>query len=213
MAVRPLLLGLITITLSATACRKSEVTSYRVPKEKDPEPPAAAMAAAVPVGPPAAPMAGDMASAAVPTASGQGLTWSAPAHWKVKPPAPMRKATYAIPGEGGPDAELSITAFPGDVGGELANLNRWRGQPPFQLPPITPSELATAVTRRDHEGLKFGIVELESKGTPGSRLLGAWVAFAGSTWFFKLTGPDAVITKEKAAFLAFLDSVTPATAP
>ena len=47
--------------------------------------------------------------------------------WVVKPPAPMRKATFGVPA-GSAEADLSITAFPGDVGGELANINRWRGQ-------------------------------------------------------------------------------------
>ena len=209
MALRPLLLGLLTITLFGSACRKSEVTSYRVPKEKDPELPAAAAAASPAMMPPGA-GANDMAATAVPTASGQALTWTAPATWKTKPPAPMRKATFAIPGDAGSaDAELSITAFPGDVGGELANLNRWRGQKPFELPPVSAAELESVVTRREHDGLKFGLVELESKG---ARLLGAWVPFAGSTWFFKFSGPDAVVAKEKASFLAFLDSVKPASA-
>lgn len=210
MALRPLLLGLIMIAFSLTACRKSEVTSYRVPKEKDPELPAPTMAAAP--GSPApmpAPAAGNMAASAVPTATGQGLAWTAPAHWKAKPAAPMRKATYAIPGDAGADAELSITAFPNSVGGELANVNRWRGQ--LQLPAVTESDLANVVTRLEHDGLKFGVIDFVSTASPAQRMLGAWAPFAGGTWFFKLTGPDALLAREKAAFLAFLDSVKPAT--
>ena len=42
----------------------------------------------------------------------------------------MRKATYVITGESGATAELAVTAFPGDVGGEVANVGtgaRWSG--------------------------------------------------------------------------------------
>ena len=38
MAARPLLLGLLTILLPATGCRKSEVTAYTIPKEQDSDP-------------------------------------------------------------------------------------------------------------------------------------------------------------------------------
>lgn len=207
MALRPLLLGLLALTLSTTACRKSEVTSYRVPKEKDLELPVAA-AAPVEAPPVTAPSGSGMAATAVPTATGQSLAWTAPTHWKAKPPAPMRKATYAIPGEGSADGELSITAFPNSVGGELANVNRWRGQ--LQLPPIAESEMANTVTRFERDGLKFAYVDFVSTTSPVQRMLGAWVPFAGGTWFFKLTGPDALLGKEKANFIAFLESVKPA---
>jgi hypothetical protein len=202
MAARPLLLGLLFITLSVAACRKNEVTSYRVPKEKEPVPSAA------PTMPPAG---GNMAATAVPTTSGPKLTWTAPARWKSIPPTPSREATYMIPDDGGAEGELAITAFAGNVGGELANVNRWRGQPPFQLPPIGEAEMAAAVVRFEHNGLKFGLLELVSTGSPKSRLLGAWVPFGSGTWFFKFTGPDALVAKEKAAFLAFLETVKPAT--
>lgn len=104
---------------------------------------------------------------------------------------------------------MSITAFPNDVGGELANINRWRGQ--IQLPPIGENDLAAAVTRHDHNGLKFGEVDLVGGGAKPQRILGAWVAFGGATWFFKLMGPDTVVAKEKAAFAVFIESVRPAT--
>jgi len=64
-----------------------------------------------------------MASTPVTTASGPGLTWTAPAHWKAKPGSAMRKGSYAIAGDGG-EADLAITAFPGDVGGDLAAISR-----------------------------------------------------------------------------------------
>ncbi len=151
-----LLLASLTLL---TACREAKVTSYRVPKEKPEElPPGLAAAstnagtapipgAPAPAAPgmPGAPMVpgSDMASTAVPTANGSDLSWTAPADWKPKAPGAMRKGSFTVSGAAG-DADLSITAFPGDVGGELANLNRWRGQ--IQLAPLAEGDLATVTT-------------------------------------------------------------------
>ncbi len=201
---------LVAIALTLGACRKAEVTAYRVPKEKDPELPGIASPAAPgATSEAAAPAAGGaMASTPVATAQGNGLAWTAPAHWKAKAAGSMRKGSYAVAGDGG-EADVSVTAFPNNVGGELANINRWRGQ--VALPPITEGQLEASVTRTEHDGLKFGAVDLGGGGTPPQRIFGAWVAFGGATWFFKVSGPDALVAKEKAAFTAFLATVKPAT--
>jgi hypothetical protein len=120
----------------------------------------------------------------------------------------MRKGSFAVPIDGGPAADLSITAFPGDVGGEPANINRWRGQ--IQLAPANESELAAAITRFESGGLKFAVVDFESGQ---QRLLGAIIPFQGSTWFVKLMGPSAELAKEKPAFLAFLKTMKAPAAP
>lgn len=139
------------------------------------------------------------ASAAIPT-----LKWEAPAHWQAKPATALRKATYTLPGVAGDSAELAVTAFPGAVGGELANINRWRGQ--LQQPPIPEAALAGAVTRLTVRGLPVAVVEFSGAG--GQRLLGAIVTHGEATWFFKLTGPDALVAAEKPAFLSFLQTLS-----
>jgi hypothetical protein len=200
---RLVLLSLVTLTL-VTACREAKVASYRVPKEKPEELPAAAAGSGA--ASPAAPGM-DMASTAVPTASGSDLTWTAPAHWKAKGAAAMRKGSFSVPGENGAEADLSITAFPGDVGGELANLNRWRGQ--IQLPSLQESDLAGVTTRSTSHGLTFVVVDFVSpSATKPARILGAIVPYNNATWFFKLMGPDALVAREKPAFLAFLQTVS-----
>ena len=204
---RPLAFSLLAALVLATACREAKVASYRVPKEQpDPLPPILTGEM------PSAPAAGaGMAAQAVPTASGSDLTWTAPDHWKAKPASAMRKGSFAVPGEGGADADFSITAFPGDVGGELANVNRWRGQ--LQLPPVAESDLATATAHLDQNGLSFVIVDFANpEAAKAQRILGALVPYGGATWFFKLMGPDATVAREKEAFLAFLQSVKPPTA-
>ncbi|MDP3070049.1 MAG: hypothetical protein Q8N18_07150 [Opitutaceae bacterium] len=201
----------VALTALLAACSKPQIESYRAPKDSV-APTAAAAPHSHPSAPaPAAPAAAApnaMANTPVATASGTGLAWSAPAAWATKPASSMRKGSYAIKGEGG-EADMSITAFPGDVGGDLANVNRWRGQ--ISLPPIAAADLATAIQRLERNGLKIGVVDLGGATGPAPmRTLAAIVPHAGSTWFFKLTGPDALVAKEKAAFMAFLDTVKPA---
>lgn len=211
--------------LILAACRDPKVTAYRVPKDNEP-PPAAAQPGDMPADHPPiaagatapsaapAPAGGGMAGTPVATASGASLAWTAPAHWQPKAGSAMRKATYALTGEGGATAELAITAFPGDVGGEVANVNRWRGQ--VQLTPIPDADVAKAVVRVSANGLAITVVDLANPGlTPPVRLLGAMVPFEGATWFFKLTGADALVAKEKPAFLDFIKTIKPAapTAP
>jgi hypothetical protein len=196
MTPRASLLALAAVSLLLGGCGREDVASYRIPKEKDPEAPAAPAAEAAP--------GATMADTAVPTAD-TALVWQAPAQWTPKPASAMRKGSYAVPGDGG-EADLSITAFPGDVGGELANVNRWRGQ--VGLANLRPEDLEGAVSREEGNGLKFTIVELAPRGDPGGKgMLGAIVPFNGSTWFFKLMGPGASVRSAKPAFIGFLHSV------
>ncbi len=227
--------ALAGIALVFTGCRDPQVAAYRVPKEAPAPAPVAASgapndamhqhvnagapaatpgqaaAAPAPAMAPAAPQPGggnSMANTPVATAAGAGLAWTAPAHWVSKGASGMRKGTFTLPGEGGATAELAITAFPGDVGGDVANVNRWRGQ--VQLPPQSPDEVLKSIQRLEANGLKIGVVDMANTSAgAATRVLGAMVPFEGSTWFFKVTGPDALVAKEKPAFLAFLQSIKP----
>jgi hypothetical protein len=193
----PLCAALLTLLLAA-GCRDREITAYRAPKDP----------VEAPVGPAGAPAApGDsMANTAVPTGS-DSLVWTAPSTWTAKPVGPMRKGSYAVKGEGG-EADLSITAFPGDTGGPLANINRWRGQ--VSLPPLTADQLDANREHLDIGDLHVDVVDFagSANGAP-TRLIGAIVPNGGETWFFKLMGPDAIVAKEKPTFLEFLRTVRP----
>ncbi len=211
MLVRRFVLFVVTIFALLTGCKKAEVASYKIPKEKDPQMPVASKDTAASPAPSGAGGTA-MANTPVATADGAALTWTAPAQWKSKAASSMRKGSYTIAGEGGTEADMSITAFPNNVGGELANVNRWRGQ--VALPPIGENDLGAAVVRHNHGGLIFGEVDLLGKDAAGkpARILGAWVAYGGATWFFKMMGPDAIVGKQKDAFAAFIDSVKPSSA-
>lgn len=186
---------LIAAASLLSSCKDREIATYRAPK--DPAP-------AMPM--PAAGGGDTMANTAVPTGS-DTLAWTAPAHWVAKAPSAMRKGSFAVKGENGTDADFSITAFPGDTGGLLANLNRWRGQ--LSLPPLATAELDGALQHFDGAGgMHFDVVDFAgtANGVP-TRIIGAVLPRTGETWFFKLMGPDALVAAQKQDFLAFLNSV------
>jgi hypothetical protein len=209
---RSLVSFVILPLLLLSGCREAKITSYRVPKEQpDPLPPV--LTGDIPAAPrptSGAPSSGvdpAMANTAVPTASGSDLSWTAPAHWKPKPSSAMRKGSYAVVGPDGAEADLSITAFPGDVGGDLANINRWRGQ--ISLPPISEADLATQTEHIDANGLHITFVDFANTATPPQRITGAIVPLGNATWFVKLMGPDAVVAPERNHFRAFLQTLQP----
>jgi len=190
-------LGTLLCAVLLVACRDARIANYQVPHEEPPNPTLTAEGET------------DMANTAVPTATGDNLTWTAPDHWESRPAGTMRQATYAIVGPGGAEADLSITAFPGDVGGLLANVNRWRDQ--LGLAALSQAQLATQTEHLDVGELHLTYVDYAGgTGSEGTRLLGAIVPLANETWFFKLSGPDSLVGPERDAFRAFLGTLQPA---
>jgi hypothetical protein len=191
---------LLFLSLLMAGCRDSKVDAYRIPKENDSNFPVASDSSAPLSDPAAAPAA----------TTDTGLTWTAPASWQPKPLGVMRNGSYTIAGTAGVTADVSITAFPGAVGGEFANINRWRGQ--LSLPPIVESDLHFSVTRLSQDGLTFTLVDLASTDAAHPRrILGAMAPYEGAMWFFKISGPDGFVATTKRAFLEFLTTVKPAT--
>ncbi|PTX94522.1 hypothetical protein [Opitutus sp. ER46] len=217
MIARSLLAAALALPLLLIGCRKATVENYRIPKEKDAEMPLASSGMSTDAAPSATPgmnapgMGSGMAGTPVATADGAGLTWTAPADWKPKAGSAMRKASFSVPGPDGTEGDLAITAFPGDVGGELANMNRWRGQ--LQLPPISEAELAPLLERVEYNGLKFVLFDIRGQGEKPNRILGASIPLGDATWFVKLTATDAAVTAAKPAFLAFLQTIKRPAAP
>lgn len=190
-------------------CKDREITAYRAPKDPAPAAmpgmPATDTAASGPMANPPSPSDQSMANTAVPTATGAALTWTAPTEWTAKPTGPMRKGSFTVKGAG-TEADLSITAFPGSTGGLLANLNRWRGQ--LGLTSIPENELDANAVHLDAGELHFTVVDfIGTAGGKSTRILGAVVPHGSDTWFFKLMGPDTLVTREKPVFLEFLHTI------
>jgi hypothetical protein len=190
-------------------CERAEPTSYRIPKEvvEEPEPSFAdASKQATPPGVAtgSAPPNGQMRVLPGMEEAAQEageLSYTVPEGWEDRPASGIRKANLVVSDASG-SAELTVLAFPGDVGGMLANVNRWREQ--IGLDPITADALdsvAQPYTISAHGGR---YVRLE--GSLQS-ILGGLLPFHGYTWFFKLQGDSMTVLANEAAMKTFLDSV------
>jgi hypothetical protein len=130
-----------------------------------------------------------------------------PANWTEKAPGPMILRAFTVTGDGG-QAEVTISRFPGATGGMLPNVNRWRGQ--LGLPPIAAADPKEGVEMVEVGGKKDAYL-VDVKGTNArsgkpARLVALGVPYKGETWFFKLLGDEAVVAKEKDAFVKFVVS-------
>ncbi|MBV9079599.1 MAG: hypothetical protein JO102_00605 [Elusimicrobia bacterium] len=166
----------------STSCRKDDIEVLRVPKEAAPALPAALQSGG-----------GDRA----------GVHWKAPAGWKENPPSQMRAGSFTASANGQP-IDISVVALAGDAGGELANVNRWRGQ--LSLPPVDEAalkDIARPATAGPH---KITLVEFSSEDG-ARRLLAAILARPDKTWFFKATGDTGAVKSIKPAFLNFVGGV------
>lgn len=183
-----ILLGLSFVALLAlTACDQAAVKSYTIPKEQP-------VVTSEPAEPnPMRPLPGMAEQAA---AAGE-LQYTVPSGWRQLPASGIRKATLQIE-----DAELSVLVFPGNVGGELANINRWREQ--IGLAAIEECTLATITRELTISQHPASYVDLIG---PEKSIKGAILPFHGRTWFFKLLGPSDSVQANEAGLLEFLDSV------
>ena len=138
---------------------------------------------------------------AQPASSGHQPTWEAPEHWEHKPATPMRVGNYAVSNEAGEALDFSITSFPGEVGGILANVNRWLGQ--VGMSPTDEQGLSQYLSDRmiDEKPAKLVLAESDEQA-----LYAAILLHKGRSWFLKLMGDVNLARAEKENFLGLIDS-------
>jgi hypothetical protein len=136
-------------------------------------------------------------------ASAQGLPeWQPPSDWKPQPPGQMVLASFAIGDEPSGKATVNISMFPGEVGGLLANINRWRRQ--IGLAEVAGDELDKLVITLEVAGGGAKLVDMTGAS---ARLVGAMVPHGGQTWFYKLMGDEKIVGQQKEAFSKFVQTV------
>jgi len=129
------------------------------------------------------------------------IKWEVPAGWSPAPASAMRYASFAVE-KNGEKADISVVTFPGDGGNDVDNINRWRQQ--IGLPAVGAEVLKPMITPVNAGGVQIDSVDMS--GT-NARVLAAWTRQAGRAWFFKMSGPPALIEQEKPKFTAFLQSI------
>lgn len=129
------------------------------------------------------------------------INYEVPDSWEEVPPSGIRKANFKITGDLG-SAEITVLTFPGDVGGQLANINRWRSQ--IGLNKVAPENVGNFTERIEVAGHQGLYVRL--KGETQS-ILGILLPFHGDTWFFKMAGDTAVVFANETKLKQFLNSI------
>lgn len=186
--------SLIAAVLAAglfAACRRDDqVQTYSAPKEQAPaaqNQPAPATAMTDPNAPPV-------------TVNPAPIHWTTPATWKELAPTTIRKGNLVAPGPDGKQAEVTITSFPGDVGGALANVNRWRRE--NGLGEVAENDLTSEQAVVDSIAGKLYDISGAS-----ARTVVAVISREGASWFFKMRGDPDAVAAARPAFLEFLSSV------
>ncbi len=136
-------------------------------------------------------------------------SWEVPAHWTELAPTPIRKGNFVAEDEDGRQAEITVTAFPGDVGGLVANVNRWRQQ--LGLPPQSADEIQSSVERIAVEDLEVTLVGMEANdvGSAPNETLAFFAAIipkGDNTWFVRMTGDRELVRAERGSLRAFVNS-------
>lgn len=185
--VNPAWWGAFLAAVTAVAgCGRDDVTHFRVPKE----PMAAAPAQASEVGTP-------------PRPTERALRWTLPKGWTEATGGAMRFATLKPPVAGKIDA--SVVVLPGPAGGELANVNRWRGQ--IGLPALDEASLARARKLMKTPAGALKVYDFTSDGAPRSRVVAGLTESAGSTWFVKISGDAEAVGAAREDFMKLLGSL------
>jgi hypothetical protein len=200
-----LLLG-IGLTALAIGCRSEEVSHYRVPKEamaSHPDHPGHAEEGMGSQGMPSSANT-DPGMPPPPTPKG-AIKWSLPKGWTDSPGGgTMRFATFKSPYAG--KLEATVVVLPGPAGGELANVNRWRGQ--IGLPALDEASLTKSRAVLKTKAGALNVYDFTSEGQAKSRLVAGYISTPdGNTWFLKMTGDADPVGKAKPDFMTILGSV------
>ncbi len=196
----PQAIVLCILTLAVLGCDQAQPTVYEIPKEDR----SATVTSKTEQG--ASAPANSTTMQILPgmqksADSAPEIIYSAPTAWEALEPSGIRKANLKVDSDNG-SAEVTILTFPGDVGGTLANINRWREQ--IGLDPATPEtigQFSEPYEIAGHQGLYIRL-----KGRSQS-VLGAILPFHGNTWFFKMIGDTPIVLANDSTMKQFLNSV------
>ena len=141
---------------------------------------------------------------------GGPLQYTLPPNWQEKPLSPMRLASFKAVAPNGKETDVSVVSLPGVAGGDLANVNRWRGQ--VNLGPVDEDTLARTAEHVKANGHDYLLVDLVSDAPMGDkqekeRILAAILDESDRSWFIKMIGEEAAVESQKAAFISFLQSL------
>jgi len=130
------------------------------------------------------------------------IKWKTPEGWTEVPHSAMRYASFSVADGNGGKIDISVVTFAGDGGSDTDNVNRWRGQ--IGLAPVDENTVSSRIAPLKTADTIFSTTDIA--GAKG-RTIAAWTRHDGRVWFFKATGANAAVEKEKPNFVKFIESV------
>jgi hypothetical protein len=178
---------LLGLAMAMVSCNNDKVEVYLIPKE-------------------AINVAMQSGSAGLPPPPGAPAQWTRPDGWSEQPLSEMRLGSFKVDGPNATSADVSVIAFPGEAGGLISNINRWRGQ--LQLAPLDEDQLGQIIRRIEVDNVPTYLVDFQTaeNASKPSRIVGAVLQTADRTWFVKMTGPPELIENQRQKFLDFVNS-------
>jgi hypothetical protein len=134
-----------------------------------------------------------------PTGS-DALAWQLPKGWTEARTGGMRFATLKPPTEG--NVDVSVVMLPGAAGGELANVNRWRGQ--IGLPPVDEASRAQVRKEVPSKAGMISVYDFTNEAANKQRMVVGLLLVDGRSWFLKMVGDASAIEPARADFLDLL---------
>lgn len=174
--MRQMLTLYLVIALLTPGCAEEQITIYDLPKQHE--------------------HAGTAPTSLGPDGEYE-LVFTSPQGWKqVQPSSGMVRRQFMSN-----NVKITHSAFPGTVGGDLANINRWRGQ--VGLPPISAQDVGTAIVSRELGELVIRRVDLANNGR---RMVIDMIRVGSMTWFIKIDGTSQSVMEQLTAFDQHVDS-------
>jgi hypothetical protein len=147
-----------------------------------------------------------------PVAAGENpfLEFNTPAGWGPGKTSSMRKASFAVV-DGAEALDISVIDFPSAAGvqiGEVGpNVQRWAGEVGrADISPEEIEEVASEISIDGIQGTFVNLLDLVGEEAPNA-VLAAMVERESRVWFFKMSGPAALVKTQQDAFREFLASV------
>src|ERR1700722_15454915 len=137
----PLSFLLFAVALALVSCGNDKVEVYKIPKE-------------------GIDVAMQSGSAGLVPPPGSPAQWTKPESWKEQPLSEMRLGSFKVEGPNADTADFSVIAFPGEAGGLISNINRWRGQ--LQLSPLSEEQLPEVIQKTEVDNVPTDLVDFQT---------------------------------------------------
>lgn len=143
-----------------------------------------------------------VAEGAIESTVDYGLLWSVPESWETQAVGSMRLASY----RSSDGIEIAVSKFPGDVGGDLANINRWRRQ--LSMPQVTSLKEVEGLATYSVPAGDGQLLRLRPSSDPETQSFNVfWMSYSGETWFFKFSGSAAALNASESNLEHWLQSI------